>query len=64
MPRRLFFLLPDTASAAQLVIELRRQGVDRKHIHAVAGHRDLLHGLPIAAERQAHDDIARVDRTV
>lgn len=37
MKRRFYFLLPDTSHASAVVEELEQNGIDRRHIHAIAG---------------------------
>ncbi len=62
MLRRLFFLVPDETQAASLVADLERAGVERRHIHAVAGGDRPLPQLPAATVRQRHDWVWRIEQ--
>jgi hypothetical protein len=60
--RRLYFIVPDETRAADVVADLQAAGVDRQHIHAIAGKGAALEKLPAASERQRHDTVWRLQR--
>lgn len=60
--RRMYFVIPDESQAVQVVADLDAGGVDRRHIHAIAGKGILLTKLPPANERQLHDATRRIER--
>ena len=61
MYRRLYFLLPSTASAQSLVGQLIQLGIARKRLHTVAGQGADISGLPPASSRQLHDVGASIE---
>jgi hypothetical protein len=62
MKRRLYFLLPDTAHASGVVQELERHGIERSHIHAIAGQGIDPGDLPMATLRQRGDAAAGIEK--
>ena len=60
--RRLYFAIPDEAQANQVVSDLETEGVNRQHIHAIAGRGATLTRLPPATERQRQDAGLRLER--
>ncbi len=50
--RRLYFIVPEESHAVQIVADLEAAGVDRQHIHAIAGKGMTLEKLPAANEHQ------------
>lgn len=64
MQRRLYFVIPDARQAGSLVAELERAGVDRPHLHAIARAGAEVGALPAATERQRHDAVWRLERTL
>ena len=60
--RRLYFVVADENQAVQVVTDLGTGGVDRRHIHAIAGKGILLTKLPPANARQLHDAAWRIER--
>ena len=60
--RRLYFVIPDEAQASQLVSDLEAEGVNRQHMHAIAGRGATLTQLPPATERQRQDAGSRLER--
>ncbi len=60
--RRLYFVIPDESQAVQVVADLSAGGVDRRHIHAIAGKGIQLTQLPPANTRQLHDTTWRIER--
>lgn len=60
--RRLYFIVPDEAQAAQIVTDLEAAGVGRRHIHAIGGKGVTLEKLPAANERQQHDTVWRLQQ--
>lgn len=60
--RRLYFVVPDENQAVQVVTDLSAGGVDRRHIHAIAGKGIRLTQLPPANARQSHDAAWRIER--
>lgn len=60
--RRLYFIVPDESQAAKIVGDLEVAGVDRRHIHALAGKGATLQTLPPASERQRHDAVWHLQR--
>ncbi len=62
--RRLFFVIPDEPQAVRVVADLETAGVDRQHIHAIAGKGAVLTQLPEATERQRHDAVWQIERRV
>jgi hypothetical protein len=60
--RRLYFIVPDEPQAARIVSDLEAAGVDRRHIHAIAGKGVTLEKLPAANEHQRHDTVWRLQR--
>jgi len=62
MKRRLYFLLPDTSHASAVVRELEQQGIDRGHIHAIAGGGSDPGDLPQPTPQQRGDMGARVEK--
>lgn len=61
MKRRLYFLLPDTAHAREVVAELEQQGIERSHIHAIAGRGADPGDLPQATPQQRGDVAGRLE---
>lgn len=55
--RRLYFIVPDESAAAKVVADLEATGVNRRHIHAIAGKGATLEKLPAASERQRRDAV-------
>ncbi len=55
--RRLYFITPDAPQAMQIVSDIEAAGVDRRHIHAIAGKGAALEKLPPANGRQQHDTV-------
>lgn len=64
MTRRLFFLLPDESQGAALQSDLESAGIERRHIHAIAGRGRSVSQLPPASVRQRHDWAGRIERIV
>ena len=64
MKRRLYFLFTDTAATRAAVRDLGSIGVDRIYMHTVARDDIDLGDLPPATERQRHDLLRRVERTL
>jgi hypothetical protein len=62
MQRRLYFLLPDSTHAAALVRDLEGRGIERTHMHAIAGRGGEVSGLPVASSMQRNDTGARIER--
>lgn len=60
--RRLYFIIPDETRAVNVVADLEAAGVDRQHIHAIAGKGATLEQLPAASERQRHDTVWRLQQ--
>ncbi|MEW6330365.1 MAG: hypothetical protein AB1560_02790 [Pseudomonadota bacterium] len=60
--RRLYFIVPDESQAANLVDDLQAAGVDRRHIHAIAGKGATLEKLPAANEHQRRDAVWRLQK--
>jgi hypothetical protein len=60
--RRLYFVIPDETQAAQVVNDLETVGVNRQHMHAIAGRGATLTQLPPATERQRQDAGSRLER--
>lgn len=64
MKRRLYFLMPDTLHARELVQELEQHGIDRRHIHAIAGEGADPGDLPQATSQQRGDVAARIEQVL
>ncbi len=64
MKRRLYFLFTDAAATRAAVRDLGSIGVDRIYMHTVARDDIDLGDLPPATERQRHDLLKRVERTL
>jgi hypothetical protein len=64
MTRRLFFLLPDEAQAVQFLSDLENAGIERRHLHAIAGRGRDVSRLAPASMRQRHDWVGRIERVV
>ncbi|MBI5783352.1 MAG: hypothetical protein HZA69_06390 [Gammaproteobacteria bacterium] len=62
--RRLYFIVPDEPQAVRIVTDLEAAGVDRRHIHAIAGQGATLEKLPAANARQRRDTVWRLQRTL
>jgi len=62
MKRRLYFLLPDNVHAAALISDLESRGIERNHMHAIAGRGGDVSGLPAASHMQHNDTGARIER--
>src|SRR3990167_622714 len=62
--RRLYFVIPEEPQAVQMAADLAAAGVDRRHIHAMAGKGMTLEQLPPANERPRQDSVWRLQRTV
>lgn len=62
MKRRLYFLLPDNSHAGAVVQELEQHGIDRRHIHAIAGQGSDAGDLPQSTPQQRSDMAARVEK--
>jgi len=62
MKRRLYFLLPDNSHASAVVEELEQNGIDRRHIHAIAGQGSDAGDLPQSTPQQRGDMAARVEK--
>lgn len=62
--RRLYFIVPDESRAINVVSDLEAAGVDRQHIHAIAGKGAAMEKLPAASERQRHDTGWHLQRTL
>lgn len=62
--RRLYFIIPDESRAAKVVADLEAAGVNRRHIHAIAGKGATLEKLPAANERQRRDAVWRLQRVL
>jgi len=60
--RRLYFLLPDNGHAGTVVRELEARGIERRFMHAIAGHGGDANGLPDASRMQRNDLGARIER--
>jgi hypothetical protein len=60
--RRLYFIVPDEPQAVRIVADLETVGVDRQHIHAIAGKGTTLEKLPVANERQRRDAVWRLQQ--
>jgi hypothetical protein len=60
--RRLYFLLPDNGHAGTVVRELEARGIERRFMHAIAGHGGDANGLPVASRMQRNDLGARIER--
>lgn len=61
MLRRLYFLLPDTHAAKQLVNDLQNQGVARENMHSVATEGVDLSDLPLSSKHQRNDTSGKVE---
>ena len=61
MKRRLYFLLPDNSHAAALISDLESLGIERDHMHAIAGRGGDVGGLPGASRLQRNDTGARIE---
>jgi len=55
MKRRLYYLLPETSHAVALVNDLHKQGVKKRHMHAIANNKIDLSDLPMVNTRQRKD---------
>lgn len=64
MKRRLYFLMPDTLHARELVQELEQHGIDRRCIHAIAGEGVDPGDLPQATSQQRGDVAARIEKVL
>jgi len=64
MQRRLYFLLPDALHASAVVQELEQQGIERRHIHAIAGQGVDSGELPQATLQQRGDTGARFEKVL
>lgn len=62
MLRRLYFAIPDTTHARQIVSELEAAGISRQWIHASAREGVDLEGLPEATTAQRDDRVWRLDK--
>ncbi len=62
MRRRLFFLFPDEEHALRVVDELVQNGLDRSHVHALAGGRMKLSNLSPATPQQRADKVWLLER--
>jgi hypothetical protein len=62
MKRRLYFLFPDATLSRAAVEDLNRQGVGKRHIHAVARDGVAMEGLPKASEWQRRDLLHHLER--
>ena len=62
MRRRLYFLLPDTACARQLVDELLLARIEERHIHVLAKEGAPLEQLPAATLMQKSDFVHGVEQ--
>jgi len=62
--RRLYFVLPDESQAVRVINDLDTTGVERQHVHAVAGKGMTLTQLSPANEQQRHDAVRRLERMV
>lgn len=62
MKRRLFFLLPNTQYAKQIVYELNQIGIDQSHMHVIARDDIDTTGLPASTSRQRKDSIYRIEQ--
>ncbi|OGI49493.1 MAG: hypothetical protein A3E57_06015 [Candidatus Muproteobacteria bacterium RIFCSPHIGHO2_12_FULL_60_33] len=62
--RRLYFIVPDEPQAVKIVTDLETAGVDRRHIHAIAGKGTTLEKLPPANERQRRDTVWRLQQAL
>lgn len=60
--RRLYFIVPEESHAVQIVTDLEAAGVDRRHIHAIAGKGVTLEELPAANAQQRGDTVWRMQR--
>jgi hypothetical protein len=60
--RRLYFIVPDEPQAVRIVADLKTVGVDRQHIHAIAGKGVTLEKLPVANKRQQRDTVWRLQQ--
>ena len=60
--RRLYFIVPEESHAVQIVTDLEAAGVDRRHIHAIAGKGVALEKLPAANENQRRDTVWLMQR--
>lgn len=62
--RRLYFIVPEESQAVKIVTDLETAGVNRQHVHAIAGKGATLEQLPAANERQRHDTVWLLQRIV
>ena len=62
--RRLYFVLPDESQAVRVINDLDTTGVERQHVHAVAGRGMTLTQLSPANEQQRQDAVWRLQRVV
>jgi hypothetical protein len=60
--RRLYFIVPEESHAVQIVTDLEAAGVDRRHIHAIAGKSMTLEKLPAANAHQQRDTVRLLQR--
>lgn len=61
MRRRLYFLLPDTSRARQILNELLLARIEERHIHILAREETPMHGLPSANLLQRSDFLHGVE---
>lgn len=62
MKRRLFFVMPDADHALATIGDLERTGIERTHVHAIAGPGVDAKPLPAATSQQQHDGAWRLER--
>ena len=61
MKRRLYFLFPDVEHTRAVLEELRAEGIDDRHMHAMARQDIDLQSLPAASLRQQRDICCTVE---
>ena len=62
--RRLYFMLPNTASSKKVVVELRKAGIPERHLHVVASLAVPLEDLPEANLLQRSDLARGIERGI
>jgi hypothetical protein len=60
--RRLYFVVSDEPQAVQIVTDLETAGVERRHIHSIAGKGMTLEKLPAANEHLRRDTVWLLQR--
>ncbi|MGV3743197.1 MAG: DUF1269 domain-containing protein [Burkholderiaceae bacterium] len=62
--RRIYFLLPDVASAKRVVSELLLKHIEERHIHIIAREHTPLEDLPEAKLAQSSDLVPAIERGI